>query len=84
MAAGLDTAAGAFAFLGATDVVIRTGKKIYGFLHDVIDALEALQRLRSAVKSKKPASWQMHVRSQRTSRTVARKLSHLTRVWNQP
>jgi hypothetical protein len=35
---GFETAAGAFAVVGVIDVLVRTGRDLYSFFHDVADA----------------------------------------------
>ncbi|KAL6709237.1 hypothetical protein ACN47E_001644 [Coniothyrium glycines] len=47
---GLETAASAFAVVGAADVVFRLGIKVYGFLNDIADAPQSLQTLRDGVR----------------------------------
>lgn len=42
---GLETAASAFAVVGAADVAVRVGRKVYAFLRDVVDAPESIKRL---------------------------------------
>ncbi|KAH7070355.1 hypothetical protein BKA63DRAFT_605617 [Paraphoma chrysanthemicola] len=45
MSGAFETAAGAFAVVGVADVLIRTGREIITFLHDVKDAPEDVSRL---------------------------------------
>lgn len=49
MSACLEIAAGAFAVVGAADVIARTAREVYAFLCDVVDAPENIDRLRTTV-----------------------------------
>ncbi|KAF2125913.1 hypothetical protein P153DRAFT_348131 [Dothidotthia symphoricarpi CBS 119687] len=45
MSGAFELAAGAFAVVGVADVVIRTGRDLYSFLHDIADAPENISKL---------------------------------------
>ncbi|OAK99165.1 hypothetical protein IQ06DRAFT_223842 [Phaeosphaeriaceae sp. SRC1lsM3a] len=50
MSGAFETAAGAFAVVGVADVLIRTGRDLYRFLHDISDAPDEIVRLRDVIK----------------------------------
>jgi hypothetical protein len=50
MSGAFEVAAGAFAVVGVADVLVRTGRELYGFLSDLADAPEAIIRLREIIK----------------------------------
>jgi hypothetical protein len=50
MSGAFEVTAGAFAVAGAADVLLRTGRELYNFLHNVADAPEELACLREAVR----------------------------------
>lgn len=50
MSGAFETAAGAFAVVGVADVLIRTGRNLYSFLHDISDAPDEIARLRDVIK----------------------------------
>ncbi|KAF1842839.1 uncharacterized protein K460DRAFT_134979 [Cucurbitaria berberidis CBS 394.84] len=45
MSGALEIAAGAFAVVGAADVAVRTGREVYGFLRNLVDAPDDINRL---------------------------------------
>jgi hypothetical protein len=45
----LETAASALAVVSIADVLIRTGRNVYSFLHDITDAPDDLQRLHERI-----------------------------------
>ena len=47
---GLETAASAFAIVGVVDVVLRTGRDLYGFFRDVSDAPADVKRLNECLR----------------------------------
>jgi hypothetical protein len=49
MSGAFEIAAGAFAVVGVVDVVIRTGREIYGFLSEVKDAPGNIARLLNSI-----------------------------------
>jgi hypothetical protein len=50
MSGAFEAAAGAFAVVGVADVLVRTGRELYGFLFDLKDAPEEISRLREIIK----------------------------------
>jgi hypothetical protein len=49
MSGAFETAAGAFAVVGVVDVLIRTGREIYGFLSEIKDAPKNITRLMESI-----------------------------------
>lgn len=50
MSGAFETVAGAFAVVGVADVVVRTGREIYSFIRDVVDAPNHLIILRECLQ----------------------------------
>lgn len=50
MSGSLEFAAGIFAIIGVADVVVRTGREVHGFLRDLADAPEEIDRLCTTVR----------------------------------
>jgi hypothetical protein len=50
MSGAFEAAAGAFAVVGVADVLVRTGRELYGFLCDLAGAPEEIIRLREIIK----------------------------------
>jgi hypothetical protein len=50
MSGCLEVAAGVFAVIGVADVAIRAGREAYGFLRDIADAPENIERLCAVIK----------------------------------
>lgn len=50
MSGAFEVAAGAFAVVGVADVILRTGREIYNFLHDVADAPNELEALNESLQ----------------------------------
>jgi hypothetical protein len=50
MSGAFEAATGAFAVVGVADVLVRTGRELYSFLGDVVDAPEEIGRLREVIR----------------------------------
>jgi hypothetical protein len=51
MSGTLEAVASAFAVVGVADVLVRTGRDLYSFLGDVLDAPEEIDRLREIIRA---------------------------------
>jgi Tfp pilus assembly protein PilP len=50
MSGAFEVAPGAFAVVGVSDILIRTGRFLYGFLGNITDVPEEMIRLREIIK----------------------------------
>lgn len=50
MTAAFEIAAGALAVIGVADIALRTGREVYGLLHNIVDAPNDIRRLCDSVK----------------------------------
>jgi hypothetical protein len=50
MSGAFEAAASAFAVVGVADVLVRTGRELYSFLHDIADAPKDILRLREIIQ----------------------------------